>query len=780
MSLVLTLCLVVLAVHAECAMKAYDDNVLNALFPGCTYGGARHEHGAEVSTRDACMRCRCARGSLTCQRITCVDAVIPEGCHTRLRKNRCCVELHCPESVRTLENKASARIEHDTPSTSRGCIESGVEYSAGSAMASAVPCEECFCLGGSRRCVRPQCMRAPPGCVGAPAAGACCPARYHCNRDTDVIPHTAERDCRVENAWVKEGERVMRPDVGECVRCFCLRGVVHCQALACAPALPGCRPLLAPGDCCPRRYSCSHRENGILSAVPAKRGVKRSFRTSVDMDTTTVRVSPLATIQVKRKTNAQNSTANEAIADVGTASEGVVRIVINGTTNCTTQLSSAPYEPSRPRVSAAAAHRVDVITDKTIEFADDDVFTVNVTSSLRANTTHAMPGSVVSVSRPDRDEYDYEYAEATLPPSLPNLKIIPFVAADAVSGEKRAAVSTYPSLERNDKFPVYFHNVGNSAFASRREDAPDTTDAATTEPFAKLDSPTVNMFSPPVKTEGGFVPKSSAIVDDYYIAYGSTLPRLTTSMLLDATEEDNGTQSTSTSTTVSPPASTFANKWEDAATTTDHILNKTSTTRQHVTATGAIQEYEEDDEDDSFSFGNVLKLLLSDSYDTSEATTKPTETTSKNVASGNKIDHLVLGQSQSINKPSLVTGQPLATTTSLLTTTRSPLTSTRSPLPSTRSQLTFTRSPATTGRPQPINNGMLPTTNRPLLTTHKPPEASVMSSSVLKLAGCNIYGQMHAVGAIIPELSSTCDHCRCTHLGVHCTRDGGLRRADCA
>lgn len=52
------------------------------------------------------------------------------------------------------------------------------------------------------------------------------------------------------------------------------------------------------------------------------------------------------------------------------------------------------------------------------------------------------------------------------------LRIIPFVAADAVVDEDMSK-DTYPSLEREDKFPVYYPTIEskNTPIATRREDA---------------------------------------------------------------------------------------------------------------------------------------------------------------------------------------------------------------------------------------------------------------------------------------------------------------------
>jgi len=47
-------------------------------------------------------------------------------------------------------------------------------------------------------------------------------------------------------------------------------------------------------------------------------------------------------------------------------------------------------------------------------------------------------------------------------------------------------------------------------------------------------------------------------------------------------------------------------------------------------------------------------------------------------------------------------------------------------------------------------------------------EIPMSVGTLLKLAGCNIYGRMYRVGRIITELSSPCEECRCTEIGVKC------------
>lgn len=65
------------------------------------------------------------------------------------------------------------------------CVEGGSVFAAGSALASRVACEQCFCLRGRRQCVRPSCLPPPPHCAPRPAPGACCPQRYYCDTTPD-------------------------------------------------------------------------------------------------------------------------------------------------------------------------------------------------------------------------------------------------------------------------------------------------------------------------------------------------------------------------------------------------------------------------------------------------------------------------------------------------------------------------------------------------------------------------------------------------------------------
>lgn len=199
-------------------------------------------------------------------------------------------------------------------------------------------------------------------------------------------------------------------------------------------------------------------------------------------------------------------------------------------------------------------------------------------------------------------------------------------------------------------------------------------------------------------------------------------------------------------------------------------------------------EYDEEEEDEGFSFGSVLQLLLSETYETTTSTPKrkkttvnivpkvttPVPTTKRKYTAAdnvfipvthrypmppkkvypqnavNRIDHLLLGEPTTLRK-----------TTSRPVTTYKPIITTRK---------TFTTTTRTTPRP---TTKVIEITNKDGVqqTTDVRPAHNFLNNLNLglpKLAGCNIYGRMYRVGRIIAELSSPCQECKCTEFGVQC------------
>lgn len=218
-------------------------------------------------------------------------------------------------------------------------------------------------------------------------------------------------------------------------------------------------------------------------------------------------------------------------------------------------------------------------------------------------------------------------------------------------------------------------------------------------------------------------------------------------------------------------------------------------------------EYEdEEEEDEGFSFGSVLKLLLSDNYETTttapyrrktttyiprttvtfRTTTTATPPTTRRLPpkpilpfipmphhsyappkktytqnTVNRIDHLVLGEATSIKK---TTPRPVSTSYKpMVSTSYKPI---FSPKPIVK---TTTQKPYVTTRYTSVTKKDEDQSFTPVHEGPRPSSSSALPlPGILKLAGCNIYGRMYRVGRIITELSTPCQECWCTELGVQC------------
>lgn len=189
--------------------------------------------------------------------------------------------------------------------------------------------------------------------------------------------------------------------------------------------------------------------------APPNASVKRDHDTNMTSKTISTTEKPMSAAKVIAMPELSQSFENSPEKSTEQP-EGIVKIVINGTINCTAELSSTSIPLSitvndtdkqievLPRVpivnvEAQTYSPNDIITDRNVNggFDEDDTFTINVTSSLMTNTSHStskpmMPGpktpiptdlaESLNTSKKKKGEYDYDYMEPTLPPSLPNLK----------------------------------------------------------------------------------------------------------------------------------------------------------------------------------------------------------------------------------------------------------------------------------------------------------------------------------------------------------------------
>ncbi|KAL0116614.1 hypothetical protein PUN28_009923 [Cardiocondyla obscurior] len=120
-------------------------------------------------------------------------------------------------------------------------------------------CEYCYCISGTRKCVRPKCLLPLPGCIPLYAPHSCCPVAYNCtHHHPSTMAPVSGNGCRVGERIYVEGEMVRDIEwKATCDNCFCAMGAIRCVPLACAPPLQGCSPIVREGQCCPSTYNCS-------------------------------------------------------------------------------------------------------------------------------------------------------------------------------------------------------------------------------------------------------------------------------------------------------------------------------------------------------------------------------------------------------------------------------------------------------------------------------------------------------------------------------------------
>ncbi|XP_053868139.1 kielin/chordin-like protein isoform X5 [Malaclemys terrapin pileata] len=192
-----------------------------AVLPGCEYLGEGYLDGQEFpDPQDACGRCACLRGFVTCTKTPCD----PPGCrHPTSPPGKCCPVC-------------------------QGCHFQGQDLADGETFpAPGGRCEQCRCLQGEVSC-------GPLSCPGVkcshPAVGPCdCPM---CD------------GCSFHGRACSNGERFPDPH-DACRLCSCLDGSVTCVPAPCSPA-PCRNPVNLPGQCCPQCSGTCHYQGHLYES----------------------------------------------------------------------------------------------------------------------------------------------------------------------------------------------------------------------------------------------------------------------------------------------------------------------------------------------------------------------------------------------------------------------------------------------------------------------------------------------------------------------------------
>ncbi|XP_063239038.1 mucin-2 [Bacillus rossius redtenbacheri] len=419
--------------------------------------------------------------------------------------------------------------------------------------------------------------------------------------------------------------------------------------------------------------------------------------------------------------------------------------------------------------------------------------------------------ALINITRGAGEDYgDYDYgAPPSLPPSLPNVKIIPFVAADAVLENGEGKATAYPMQDRH----------------------------------LPTDNPLYSRFSPPIKTEGGFQPREPILDGPFYESK------------IDGPYDTAGQlQLDITSGTPIPPSITTLPKSEEKVCYSDGrehahgdllsepgaclvcVCHRGEVFCQHtecpapgpgctrvegqrasccgrlvcdggdefptVVLSGVVPPVTVADgvvttidpfrdvirtepAPDLPSLIGDLKPYLLDRRPTSTPPT--TSSTSSLPSSSVNVTRPPQHEESSLLDSVfqfLFAGVDTSTTTSSTTTARATLVNGSFAVrtEASTSEVAVNGGEVATG---PLSAGENATSgnanaNAKANATEPPPgrppniivdvdsSSAAESPGLLKLAGCNIYGRMYRVGRIISELSSPCLECRCTEVGVQC------------
>nr|XP_033329867.1 uncharacterized protein LOC117222330 [Megalopta genalis] len=543
--------------HIEQEEK-HEEDYQTSRFQGCLHEGVRYGPGSAMMGSRRCEYCYCISGARRCIRPKCLLPL--PGCTPLYAPHSCCpVAYNCTH----LHSSTLA------PIMGNGCRVGSRVYEEGEMVRDIewkAACDNCFCAMGAVRCVPLACAPPLQGCSPIVREGHCCPSTYNCSGSIEVKATQnyasyafISKDYakfRKETNFFPIVEQITSPPVEG-------RGhrVVEERIDSSTTVREESSSIPTDSTSWPSTFETDIMDNEIL--VETVDYVKSSpeFATttpaSPEESTTsaesTTLESTLASKEDEDPSNDPTTTATTTFSTSGAEGSTITVIedlssVADTATESTTLLPEATGNDTvtedwrrinvtlwnrdtiHSNATSAAFKEEFVHGNATMEPAEatqsigkgtvnkpsstvlmpDDILVMNVTVKTNVSVGHiqgvtinpirSIPPDVeaiLNITPKDKGvDYVYDYSEPTLPPSLPNVRIIPFVAADALVKDKTvpSPVTGYPS--GSVVVPLELRPTDTSGFY----------DIATQE----------NRFSPPVETEGGFVPREPPYFDAPY------------------------------------------------------------------------------------------------------------------------------------------------------------------------------------------------------------------------------------------------------------------------
>ncbi|XP_023704430.1 uncharacterized protein LOC111862881 isoform X2 [Cryptotermes secundus] len=359
--------------------------------------------------------------------------------------------------------------------------------------------------------------------------------------------------CELDGQFYPEGEMVHTVAQSKCENCFCMKGRVQCMTIECTPPLLGCSPIITSGKCCPTSYNCSgvtdvelaeenflaldtgnnhlelYTDSKLLQQVTSEGrsnldGNTTIMETSTDSLTTSSTTMDTTTEDIRSETTTAAMTTDIKTTSTTLPTTVTLQTILepSGDNNIqerfiVTQTEDSQVSTVTTTLSEEEENLVTMETETTFMtlfpttvIIPEDIYVANIT--VHSNVTivekddniTTMNGSlppirsippeieaILNITRKKDNDYEYDYNEPSLPPSLPNLRIIPFVAADAVLEGGGDDVDRPTPYSAQDK-----HRPTDNSL------------------YYKISQP--NRFSPPAETEGGFLPREPILDGPFY------------------------------------------------------------------------------------------------------------------------------------------------------------------------------------------------------------------------------------------------------------------------
>ncbi|XP_017762364.1 PREDICTED: LOW QUALITY PROTEIN: uncharacterized protein LOC108552369 [Eufriesea mexicana] len=543
--------------HVEEDEKTEDQQ--NPRFEGCLHEGVRYGPGSAMMGSRRCEYCYCISGARRCIRPKCLLPL--PGCTPLYAPHSCCpVAYNCTH----LHSSTLA------PITGNGCRVGSRVYEEGEMVRDIewkAACDNCFCAMGAVRCVPLACAPPLQGCSPIVREGHCCPSTYNCSGSIEVKATQnyasyafISKDYakfRKETNFFPAVDQITNPPVEG-------RGhrVVEERIDSSTKELEEESSIATDSTSWPSTFETDIMDNEILETVDYVKsspeiptttaGTVEESTASVDSTTLESTLSIMDddlgndSSTISSTNSVGESTTISLIEDLSTADDTTTTSTTTESTTLlpeatgndtvtelqevekmrdvtvrnknTTSTTSVELEQdfehanstAEPAETTESMGKGSVTRPSSTVLMPDDILVMNVTVKTNVSVGHiqgvtinpirSIPPDVEAIlnitHREKGEDYDYDYSEPTLPPSLPNVRIIPFVAADALVKDKTvpSPVTGYPS--GSVVVPPELRPTDTSGFY----------DIATQE----------NRFSPPVETEGGFVPREPPYFDAPY------------------------------------------------------------------------------------------------------------------------------------------------------------------------------------------------------------------------------------------------------------------------